>query len=69
VRRVVIEGEKWVFLVAVAGPGFVKQALATGIDQACPITGSHLPGPFDLHTNEKLQENSRNVLVPQILKR
>ena len=50
-----------------AGPGFVNQAIATGKDQGVPaLRVAIYPGPFDLHSNEKLQENSRKVVFPQI---
>jgi hypothetical protein len=53
--------------VVVTGPGFEKQARAVGIDQGVPsLQVAVYPGPFDLHSNAQLQENSKKVVVPQI---
>ena len=53
--------------MVVTGPGFEKQARAVGIDQGVPsLQVAVYPGPFDLHSNAQLQENSKKVVVPQI---
>ena len=43
------------------------QARAEGIDQGVlSLQVAVYPGPFDLHSNAQLQENSKKVVVPQI---
>lgn len=54
--------------VVVTGPGFDKQARATGIDQGVPSLGIAVyPGSFDLHSNAQLQQYSALVVVPQVI--
>jgi hypothetical protein len=54
--------------VIVAAPGFEEQARAVAMDLGVPaLQVAVYPGPFDLHSNAQLQENSKEVVVPQIL--
>jgi hypothetical protein len=53
----------------VAGPGFVQLANLTGISNSVPsLQLAVYPGPFDLHTDAVLAQNSEKELVPQIVK-
>jgi hypothetical protein len=54
--------------VVVTAPGFEEQARSLAVDLGVPsLQVAVYPGPFDLHSNTELEENSKKVLVPQIL--
>ncbi len=55
--------------VVVVGPGFVELGNLTGTDNGIPsIQLAIYPGPFDLHTNEALRENTLKEVVPLVVK-
>ncbi len=50
-------------------PGFDGQAHAVGMDEGVPaVQAAVYPGPFDLHSDEELRQNSQSVVVPQIIR-
>ena len=54
--------------MVVTGPGFDKQARTVASDQGVPsLQVAVYPGSFDLHTKAQLQENSKKLLVPQVI--
>jgi hypothetical protein len=54
--------------VVVTAPGFNEQARAVAMDQGVPsLQVAVYPGPFDLHSNTQLQQNSKLVVFPQII--
>jgi hypothetical protein len=55
--------------VVVAGPGFVKLVKLTGSNNGVPsLQAAIYPGPFDIHTNATLVQNTINEVVPQVVK-
>ena len=55
--------------VIIAGPGFVKQAKYTALNNGVAVLRcAQYPGAFALHTEEELIRNTREVLWPQIVK-
>jgi hypothetical protein len=66
---VVIEAEKLgIPGVVVTAPGFDNQARAEGIDHGVPsLQVAVYPGPFDIHSKTQLQENSKKLVVPQVI--
>jgi hypothetical protein len=55
--------------VVVAGPGFVELGKLTGSNNGIPsIQVAVYPGPFDLHTDEALRQNTVKEVVPQVVK-
>jgi hypothetical protein len=67
--RAVIEAERLgIPGVVVTAPGFDKQAQSVGVDQGVPSLQVALyPGPFDLHSDAQLRQNSASVVAPQII--
>ena len=63
--RAVIAAEKMgIPGVAVTGPGFDEQARAVGMDEGVPsVQVAVYPGPFALHSDAELQENSRTIVA------
>jgi hypothetical protein len=54
--------------VVVTAPGFDKQARAVALDEGVPsVQVAVYPGPFDLHSDDELRQNSQVVLVPRII--
>ena len=54
--------------VAVTAPGFDEQARAVGMDEGVPsVQVAVYPGPFALHSDAELQENSRTIVAPRII--
>lgn len=54
--------------MVVTAPGFDEQSRAVAMDGGVPsVQVAVYPGPFDLHTDAELQQNSKSVLVPQII--
>ncbi len=54
--------------MVVTAPGFDEQSRAVAMDGGVPsVQIAVYPGPFDLHTDAKLRQNSKSVLVPQII--
>ena len=55
--------------VMIAGPGFVKQAMATAAAAGvCELRVAEYPGSFASHTREELIDNTRRVLWPAVKK-
>jgi hypothetical protein len=53
--------------VMIAAPGFVKQAKSAAASAGLhELRVAEYPGAFASHTREELQENTRNVLWPQV---
>ena len=54
--------------VMIAGPGFVKQARQTALNNGVAVLRcAEYPGAFALHTEAELLRNTREVLWPQIV--
>ena len=54
--------------VAVTAPGFDEQARAVGMDEGVPsVQVAVYPGPFALHSDAELQENSKTIVAPRII--
>ncbi|MCP9462961.1 MAG: hypothetical protein NNA24_13080 [Nitrospira sp.] len=54
--------------VVVVAPAFKKQAEAVAYDQGVPsVRVAVYPGPFDLHSESQLRENTITVVVPQVV--
>ncbi len=54
--------------MVVAGPAFKKQAELVAYDQGVPsVQVAVYPGPFDLHSESQLRENTIKVVVPQVV--
>ena len=54
--------------VVIAGPGFVKQAKYTALNNGVAVLRTaEYPGAFALHTEKELIRNTREVLWPQIV--
>jgi hypothetical protein len=52
----------------VTGPGFEEQARVVALDQGVPaVQVAVYPGPFDLHSNAELRENTTKVVVPRVI--
>jgi len=55
--------------VVVVGPGFIKLAQLTGTHNGIPtLQYAVYPGPFDIHTDQALRENTAKQVMPQIVK-
>lgn len=54
--------------VVITAPAFKKQAEVTAYDQGLPsLRVAVYPGPFDLHSESQLRENTVKTLVPQVV--
>jgi hypothetical protein len=54
--------------VVVTAPGFDEQARTVGVDEGVPsVQVAVYPGPFDLHSDAELRQNSKSVVVPRII--
>jgi len=52
----------------VVAPAFKKQAEVTAYDQGLPYVGVAVyPGPFDLHSDSQVRENTVKTVVPQVV--
>lgn len=48
--------------------GFDEQARTVGVDEGVPsVQVAVYPGPFDLHSDAELRQNSKSVVVPRII--
>jgi hypothetical protein len=55
--------------VVVTAPGFDNQARAVGMDEGLPsVQVAVYPGPFELHSEAELQQNTRDVVAPQVIR-